>query len=64
MPDGIIRIAIDVGTIMEAKRRVDAKRLLSNSADAMRNLRDTISDTAENIRRLIRDINRNEEESE
>jgi hypothetical protein len=63
MPDGIIRIAIDVGTIAEAKRRVEAKRLLSDS-DAMRNLRKTISDTTDAILRMLRDLHRDEEESE
>jgi len=61
--DRIIGVAIDVGLIQEAWKRVEAKRLFNNP-DVMDSFGKAISDAADTIWRMLRDWNLNKEEDQ
>ena len=61
MPDdGIVQIAIDIGTIREAQRRVAVRRLTSDQ-DAMAKFQKSLSKARTDIVDMIRGMNLEDE---
>lgn len=63
MPDGIVEIVIDIGTINEAKKRI-AMRRLANDPNFASNFRNSLSKAMDNIVDMIRRMGWQEEDSD
>lgn len=63
MPDGIVEIAIDIGAIREAQKRVAVKRMI-NDSESMRKLRDGLASAASNIADMMRRMWQQEDETD